>query len=95
MSTAVSGLADGAAAPRVAVVTGASAGIAARSPLRSGALGWPVALGARRVEQLEETATLVAEAGGAPCVHALDVCEPDSIDAFLRPRMRLSDRPTS
>ncbi|MDQ1481707.1 MAG: short chain dehydrogenase, partial [Actinomycetota bacterium] len=52
----MSGLADGASdageEPRVAVVTGASAGIGRAIAQALGALGWPVALGARRVDQL-------------------------------------------
>jgi NAD(P)-dependent dehydrogenase (short-subunit alcohol dehydrogenase family) len=83
MSTAVSGLADGADAPRVAVVTGASAGIGRAIAVALGGLGWSVAVGARRVEQLEETAELVRDAGGKAYAHALDVREPASIDAFL------------
>lgn len=64
-------------------MTGASAGIGRAIAQALGALGWPVALGARRVDQLEETAKLVTDAGGTPFAHALDVCEPASIDAFL------------
>ena len=79
----MSGLADAVGPPRVAVVTGASAGIGRAIAIALGALGWPVAVGARRVEQLEETAALVKEAGGTPFAHALDVCEPASIDEFL------------
>ena len=67
---------------RVAVVTGASAGIGRAIAVALGALGWTVALGARRVEQLDETAQLVADAGGTPLVHALDVTDSESIDAF-------------
>jgi NAD(P)-dependent dehydrogenase (short-subunit alcohol dehydrogenase family) len=70
-------------APRVAVVTGASAGIGRVIAQALGALGWPVALGARRVDQLEATAALVTDAGGAAFAHALDVCDPASIDTFL------------
>ena len=69
-------------ASRVAVVTGASAGIGRAVAVALGGLGWTVGLGARRVAQLEETARLVAEAGGGPIVHPLDVTEPDSIAAF-------------
>jgi NAD(P)-dependent dehydrogenase (short-subunit alcohol dehydrogenase family) len=82
----VSGLADATgdtAEPRVAVVTGASTGIGRAIAQALGALGWPVALGARRIDQLDETAALVTDAGGTAFVHALDVCEPASIDAFL------------
>jgi NADP-dependent 3-hydroxy acid dehydrogenase YdfG len=67
---------------RVAVVTGASAGIGRAIAVALGGLGWTVGLGARRVVQLDETARLVADAGGSPLVHALDVTDPASIDAF-------------
>ena len=68
---------------RTAIVTGASAGLGRAIAISLGALGWSVALGARRVEQLAETAQLVTEAGGTPFGHALDVSSPESIDAFL------------
>jgi len=67
---------------RVAVVTGASAGIGRAIAVALGGLGWTVGLGARRVDQLEETAKLVADAGGTPFVHPLDVTDSQSIDAF-------------
>ncbi len=70
-------------APRVAVVTGASAGIGRAIAVAMGGLRWSVALGARRTEQLAETAELVAEAGGRTLAHPLDVGRPESIDAFL------------
>ena len=83
----MSGLADagpgGAGDERVAVVTGAGAGIGRAIAQALGALGWPVALGARRVDQLEETAALITDAGGTAYAHALDVCESASIDAFF------------
>ena len=68
--------------PRVAVVTGASAGIGRAIAVGLGELGWTVGLGARRVAQLEETAKLVADAGGTPLVHVLDVTDAASIEAF-------------
>jgi NAD(P)-dependent dehydrogenase (short-subunit alcohol dehydrogenase family) len=68
---------------RVAVVTGASAGLGRAIAIALGELGWSVALGARRVDQLDETAKLVTDAGGTAFVHALDVSTPDSIDAFF------------
>lgn len=63
-------------------MTGASAGIGRAIAVGLGELGWTVGLGARRVAQLEETAKLVADAGGIPLVHALDVTDSASIDAF-------------
>ncbi|MGO9872650.1 MAG: SDR family NAD(P)-dependent oxidoreductase [Acidimicrobiia bacterium] len=68
---------------RVAVVTGASAGIGRAIAVALGGIGWSVAVGARRADQLEETAQLVADAGGRPYGQTLDVCRPESIDAFL------------
>jgi len=68
--------------PEVAVVTGASAGIGRAIAVGLGALGLRVALGGRRVSRLEETARLVEAAGGTPFVHALDVTDSASIDAF-------------
>jgi NAD(P)-dependent dehydrogenase (short-subunit alcohol dehydrogenase family) len=78
----VNGLAD-AASTRVAVVTGASAGIGRAIAVAMGRLGWSVAIGARRAAQLEETSQLVVEAGGRALAHPLDVCRAESIDAFL------------
>jgi NADP-dependent 3-hydroxy acid dehydrogenase YdfG len=68
---------------RVAMVTGAGAGIGRAIAQALGALGWRVALGARRVDKLDETATLITGAGGTAYAHALDVCDPPSIDAFF------------
>ena len=67
---------------RVAVVTGASSGIGAATALELGRLGHPVALGARRVERLEEVAKQVEKAGGRAFAHSLDVRCPDSVDGF-------------
>ncbi|MEO6025593.1 MAG: SDR family NAD(P)-dependent oxidoreductase, partial [Candidatus Binatia bacterium] len=69
--------------PRTAVVTGASAGIGAAIARALGALGWTVALGARRTELLKEVAGGVESAGGRSFVHALDVSDAAAIDAFF------------
>jgi NAD(P)-dependent dehydrogenase (short-subunit alcohol dehydrogenase family) len=70
-------------APRTAVVTGASAGIGRAIAIALGALGWSVAVGARRVAALEETAALVGEAGGKTVARELDVTDAGSVDAFF------------
>jgi NADP-dependent 3-hydroxy acid dehydrogenase YdfG len=68
----------------VAIVTGASSGIGVSIATELGRLGWKVAVGARRVDRLEDTAAAVRDAGGEPYVHALDVSDPASIEAFFR-----------
>jgi len=68
---------------RVAVVTGASTGIGRAIAVALGGIGWQVAVGARRADELAETARLIEDAGGRAFAHALDVCDPASIDAFL------------
>lgn len=72
-----------AAVPRTALVTGASSGFGAAIARALGALGWSVAIGARRIEPLEEVASEVEAAGGKCFAHALDVREPASIDGFV------------
>ena len=46
---------------RVAIVTGASSGIGAATALELGRQGFPVALGARRVERLESRTKLLED----------------------------------
>jgi NADP-dependent 3-hydroxy acid dehydrogenase YdfG len=75
--------ADTDAAHRVAAVTGASAGIGRAIAVGLGALGWRVAVGAGREDRLAETAAADTEAGGTPIVHALDVTDADSVEAFF------------
>jgi NADP-dependent 3-hydroxy acid dehydrogenase YdfG len=69
---------------RVAIVTGASSGIGVSIATELGRLGWKVALGARRVDRLEDTAADVRAAGGEPFTHALDVSDSASIEGFFR-----------
>jgi NAD(P)-dependent dehydrogenase (short-subunit alcohol dehydrogenase family) len=70
------------AAPRNAIVTGASSGIGAATALELARQGFRVAIGARRVERLREVAGQIETAGGRALAHFLDVSQPDSIDAF-------------
>jgi len=59
----------------MAIVTGASAGIGRVIAPALGELGWAVAVGARRVDRLEETAAEVDAAGGEAFAHHLDVTD--------------------
>jgi NADP-dependent 3-hydroxy acid dehydrogenase YdfG len=68
---------------RIALVTGASTGIGRAIAVELGRLGWPVAIGARRLDRLAETAEEVRAAGGTPFVHELDVCDAASVDAMF------------
>jgi len=68
---------------RVAAVTGASAGVGREIAVALGALGWTVAVGARREDRLAETAAAIEAAGGRALAHALDVTDPDSVDRFF------------
>jgi NADP-dependent 3-hydroxy acid dehydrogenase YdfG len=67
---------------RVAVVTGASSGIGAATALELGRRGWRVALGARRVQRLEEVAKQIEAEGGTSFTHPLDVRDLDSVSDF-------------
>jgi NADP-dependent 3-hydroxy acid dehydrogenase YdfG len=68
---------------RTAVVTGASSGIGEATARALGALGWPVAIGARRIDRLKEIAGAIETAGGSAFQHPLDVSVPQSIDDFF------------
>ena len=67
---------------RTAVVAGASSGIGAATAVALGSAGFPVALGARRLERCEKVAAQIREAGGEAVAHPLDVTSDDSVAAF-------------
>jgi len=69
--------------PKVAIVTGSSSGIGRAIAIALGSLGWRIGLGARSNEKLDETATLVIEAGGEAFPRPLDVTDAASIDGFV------------
>lgn len=64
-------------------MTGGTAGIGLATAEAFGALGWRVAIGARRAERLEPALAAVARAGGHGFGHVMDVTDPDSIDVFV------------
>ncbi len=68
---------------RIAVVTGASSGLGVAMAEALAELGWKVAVGARRVERLADTAKQIEAAGGEALYAALDVADPASVDAFF------------
>jgi NADP-dependent 3-hydroxy acid dehydrogenase YdfG len=68
---------------RMAIVTGASSGIGRAIAVELGSLGWPIAIGARRRDRLDETAAAIRAAGGEPFAHQLDVADPTSMDEFF------------
>ena len=70
-------------AQRTALVTGASSGLGAAIARALGALGWSVAIGARRLDPLKDVAVQVEAAGGAAFAHELDVSDLGSIEAFV------------
>ena len=68
---------------RRVALTGASSGIGAAVARALGARGWSLALGARRMDRLEEVAKDAERSGGRVLARALDVTRPESIDAFF------------
>lgn len=70
-------------ARRPAIVAGASSGIGAATALELAAHGFPVALGARRVEKCQELADKITADGGQAIALPLDVTDPDSVKGFV------------
>ena len=68
---------------RVAIVTGASSGLGVAFARALAEAGADVALGARRVERLEETKSLVEAAGRRAITVATDVARPEDCQALV------------
>ncbi|WP_273734413.1 SDR family oxidoreductase [Mycolicibacterium septicum] len=68
---------------RPALVAGASSGIGEATAIRLAANGFPVALGARRVEKLQEIVEKIRSNGGEAIAVHLDVTDPDSVKAAV------------
>ncbi len=65
-------------------ITGASSGIGAATALACADAGMPVALGARRTEQLEKLAQMIRARGGRALPFPMDVTDPHACEAFVR-----------
>lgn len=68
---------------RPTIVTGASSGIGAATAAELAAHGFPVALGARRVEKLNEIVDAIRADGGEAVAFPLDVTDADSVKSFV------------
>ncbi len=70
-------------ARRPAIIAGASSGIGAATAIELAGRGFPVALGARRVEKCQELADQITGHGGEAVALHLDVTESESVKAFV------------
>jgi NADP-dependent 3-hydroxy acid dehydrogenase YdfG len=70
-------------ARRPALVAGASSGIGAATAIDLASRGFPVSLGARRVEKLDELVEQIRANGGEAVAFHLDVTDPDSVKSFV------------
>ncbi|MET9492230.1 SDR family oxidoreductase [Nocardia sp. NPDC006630] len=70
-------------ARRPVLIAGASSGIGAATAMALAELGYPVALGARRVEICETLAEKIRADGGEAFAHRLDVSDTASVDEFV------------
>lgn len=69
---------------RPAIVTGASSGIGEATTRALAAAGFPVALGARRLERCEQIAAEIRGDGGEAVALHLDMTDAATIDAFVK-----------
>jgi NAD(P)-dependent dehydrogenase (short-subunit alcohol dehydrogenase family) len=70
-------------ARRPALIAGASSGIGAATATELAAHGFPVALGARRLDRCEALAGKIRDEGGEAVALPLDVTDPDSVRQFV------------
>jgi NADP-dependent 3-hydroxy acid dehydrogenase YdfG len=71
-------------APRTALITGASSGLGAAVALEMATHGWKIAIGARRVDRLADTAESARARGAAEVyAHELDVTDDASVERFF------------
>ena len=70
-------------ARRPAIIAGASSGIGAATATELAARGFPVALGARRLDKCEALAEQIRADGGEAIALPLDVTDADSVNQFV------------
>ncbi|MGH3636085.1 SDR family oxidoreductase [Mycobacterium sp.] len=70
-------------ARRPAIVAGASSGIGAATAIELATRGFPVALGARRVDKCEEIVDQIRARDGEAVALYLDVTDPESVKGFV------------
>jgi NADP-dependent 3-hydroxy acid dehydrogenase YdfG len=70
-------------ARRPAIVAGASSGIGAATAAELAGRGFPVALGARRVDKLTELVEQIRADGGEAVAFPLDITDADSVKSFV------------
>src|ERR1700744_2046217 len=70
-------------ARRPAIVAGASSGIGAATALELAAHGFPVALGARRLDKCQEIVEAIRAEGGEAIALPLDVTDAESVKGFV------------
>jgi NAD(P)-dependent dehydrogenase (short-subunit alcohol dehydrogenase family) len=68
---------------RPAIVAGASSGIGAATATELAGRGFPVALGARRIEKLAELVRDIRADGGEAVAFPLDITDPESVKSFV------------
>ncbi|MBJ19430.1 MAG: SDR family NAD(P)-dependent oxidoreductase [bacterium] len=68
---------------RTVLITGASAGLGEALALTCAQKGWRLALGARRVDRIEDVARRAREAGAEVYAGRLDVTDEDSVERFF------------
>jgi len=76
-------LVDGCYEGKVALVTGGGSGMGRAMAQEFARLGAAVAVAGRRPEPLEETAALIADAGGRAVAVPTDVRNPEQVDAMV------------
>jgi NADP-dependent 3-hydroxy acid dehydrogenase YdfG len=70
-------------ARRPAIVAGASSGIGAATAAELAGRGFPVAVGARRVDKLTELVEKIRADGGEAVAFSLDITDPESVKSFV------------